>query len=95
MLEGVKSISVQVIEYSDFIWLKKINEYTLNKQSFRTNFKCSDKHCSDISIQLLITDMVSQKEIFKQELIRCDGKDSIGRNCIACSQFTITIEYDD
>jgi hypothetical protein len=96
MLENVKDISIKVIEYKDVIfWGKTLGEYTLDKVHFRTNFKCPDKHCMDIDIRQVITDMISQDETFSEFSKPCEGNDELGRRCIAGIKFIVSIEYFD
>ncbi len=93
LLDSVQEIELKVVEYVDSIWLKKINEYTLNKENFRTNFPCPDSHCETISILDKISQLIVVKAKEDKFLIRCPGKDVVGRSCIAGLDFTVKISY--
>ncbi|MHC5820076.1 MAG: hypothetical protein ACYT04_30460 [Nostoc sp.] len=95
LLDSVQNIELKVIEYKDIIWEKNINEYTLNKENFRTDFNCPDSHCETVSILDKISQLIAPKVQEETFLMKCPGKDEIGRSCIAGLKFTVKIAYID
>ncbi|MBD2732028.1 hypothetical protein H6G96_38680 [Nostoc sp. FACHB-892] len=95
-LDSVQEIELSVIECKDVnFWEKKVNEYTLKKENFRTNFPCPDSHCETVSILDKISQLIAAKTKEDKFLIKCPGKDEIGRTCIAGLKFTVKISYVD